>query len=113
MSEFANTIRRQAEEALWRISHQQAALGMEPLLQWVMFLLADDTGSVLSPPDCEVTDDQWFTWNLLAMDREQELVAEMLGLLEAENMPLPLELKAARSWANSVVLGTLDRMGML
>lgn len=112
MSEFANTLRENVAQAIRREFHQEPISETNSLLELIAMLIADEDGIIMLPPICEVTEAQWFTWNQLAMDREEELIQEIFRRAEEENLTLPSGLPAMRAWANSLVLSTLDELGM-
>ena len=113
MGEFANRIGERAAEAVRRMYQQEVAVGMDPIVELIGFLLEDGAGGVLPPADAPITTPQWLTWNQLVMERQEELVQTMTSVLEEEQAELPSEVAAMRSWAACLLLSTLDRMGML
>lgn len=108
MDEFTNYTRRQAAGALQALSGQQPTPEFDPILELVAFLLEEST----SQPgrEAELTMEEWFLWNQLAMDQTQELVQAMNAVLEMEQAPLPMERAAMASWAAWLVASTLDHL---
>jgi hypothetical protein len=112
MAGFADKVRLHAAVELRRTYHHQVTRDADPVLELVGFLLEDGAGGVLSHPQAPVTTEQWLTWNQLAMEREKELARAASSVLEEEIMELPEVAEAMRYWAASLLLKTLDRMGM-
>lgn len=113
MGEFANEVREWATAALRRMLQQEPTPGMNPIVEWIGFLLEDGAGGVSSPVDPTVTSEAWLTWNQLAMDREEELVEAMTHILEREQLTPPQKTEALRQWAAGLLLSTLDELQML
>lgn len=112
MSEFAIEMRRRAVQAMRQVYRREATPATDPVLELIALLLEDEVGDVSSQPGCSITTEQWSTWNQLAMDREQELVAAMMHVLEEERIGLPPQVDAMRPWAAWLVAATLDRLEM-
>lgn len=110
MSEFADTIRQQAADALQPLYPMEASTETDPIVELMEFLLEDGAGGVLPPVVIPVTTDQWLSWNQLNMDRPDELSETIDQLLEEERVELPIELEAMREWAAWLLVSTLDRM---
>ena len=113
MNEFAIEMRRRAVQAMRQVYRREATPATDPVLELIALLLEDEAGDVSSRSDCSITTEQWSTWNQLAMDREQELVAATMRVLEAERIALPSQADAMRQWAAWLVAATLDRLEMM
>jgi len=112
MSEFADSIRQQAAEAIEPLYQETTNSRTDPIVELIGFLLEDGAGGVLSPAQVPVTTDQWLTWHQLAIEREEELLEMMVKVLEVERAELPTNTEAMRKWAAWLLLSTLDRMDM-
>lgn len=111
MEEFYSTIQAAACQALRQFFNQEATPGADPLLELVAVLVA--TAADSPPADSSLTTDQWFRWNQLSMDREQEVLAVMLTIMEQEQLSPPNEITRLKSWAENLVLATLDRLATM
>jgi hypothetical protein len=80
------------------------------VLELIGHLLGDEYAP--HPANSYLTTEQWMNWCQLASDREQELIAAMMQVAERERANLPKEMAAMPAWAESLVLATLDEMGM-
>lgn len=113
MDAFLNTARQQAMELLRRVFRQEIPRDTDPLLELLACLLDDGAGGIQSPPDATVSMEQWLTWNRLVSDHRQAVVRMMTRELRSERIAIPTEMDAMRTWAVRLLLGTLDRLGML
>jgi hypothetical protein len=113
MGEFTETTKKRAAETLSRTFQQGTTAGVDPVLELTGFLLEDGAGGVVPQPEAPVTTEQWLLWNQLALEQPEELIEAMTSVLDEEEMELPQEPEAMRTWAASLLLKTLDQMGML
>lgn len=113
MGEFATMMRRHAASILRTVFQQEPPHGTDPVLELIVFLLEDGTGGILPLRDTTVTTEQWLTWNRLLQGHPGAVVRMMTRELERERVALPGDKDAMRTWAARLVLGTLDRLGML
>lgn len=112
-TEFADTTRRQAGDALRRMFQQDASIETDPVLKLIVFLLEDGAGGIQPPIETPVTTEQWFTWNRLLQGQPRAVALTMTRVLEREQVALPADTTAMRTWAAQLLLSTLDRLGML
>lgn len=108
--EFSNMVREQAGMVMRAMFHREAE--GDPLLEFITCLLEDGAGGMIPTTDEVVTTDQWHTWNRLVLN-QTDLVTRMLTReLERERPAMPAEPEAMRRWAATLLLATLDRLGM-
>lgn len=88
---------------------QEAALGIDPIVELIGALLADEYGGEAIPANLSLMTDQWLTWNELALRPQNELTQTINQVLERESTKLPQELAALRTWAGWLVLSVLDQ----
>lgn len=113
MDEFANTIKKEAAEAMRRIFRRDVEPKTDPILELITSLLEDGAGGVVVVGNAPATTDQWHTWNRLVLE-QPEVVTRMLSReLERERPALPSEPEVMRAWAARLLLATLGRLGML
>ncbi len=112
MGEFADTTKQRAVEVLRRTYRQEPSAGTDPIVELMGLLLEDGAGGVRALSQTPLTTEQWITWHRVLMERPEELVRVLTQVLEREQMELPPEAGAMRTWAAHLLLSTLDQMGM-
>lgn len=112
MDEFVNTTRQQAAQMLRTMFLQEPEGTTDPVLELISLTLEDGAGGLVSAPDVPVTTEQWLTWNRLTLNQGAAVTRMVTRELEQERTPLPMEPEALRPWAASLLLATLDRLGM-
>lgn len=111
MEEFANKVRRDAEEVLQKTFHHKTATGTDPIIELIAFLLNEEE-RVTQSTGVMVTPEQWLTWNRLVSSHQEALARTMTREITREQITLPTEMAELRTWAAQLVLRTLDRLGM-
>ena len=109
MDGYASEIGEQAQTILREKCQQEATPGIDPIVELIGALLADDCGGETTPADFSLTADQWLTWNELALRSQSELSRTITQVLERELAKIPQELSALRTWAAWLVLSVLDQ----
>jgi hypothetical protein len=113
MDEFVQLTQQRAMERLQEISGQRPTAEMNPILELVTFLLEDGAGEILAPPRVLINNDDWQHWNQLMLEQQAELVQAMNAVLARDQIHLPAEPEATRSWAATLLLSTLDQFEMM
>ena len=113
MGEFVKQVSKQAVEALRETFGRELLAEENPLLELMGLLLGDGFGEVQSPPTIPITSQQWLDWHHLALMKPRELIAAMNLVLVTERREFPRQRKAMQLWAASLMLSTLDQLGMM
>lgn len=113
MDEFVKQTGEQARRALREISGQEPLPWENPIVELMGLLLGDGYGEVQAPPTIPITIQQWLDWHYLALMVPETLTAAMNRVLRANRRQIPREQEAMRTWAASVLLGTLDQLELM
>ena len=112
MGEFGESVRQQAAETLRRVFCQEGTPGVDPVLELMGVLLEDGPEGKAPAGESLISTAEWMSWNLLILDREEDVSRSITEILEREEMEFPEEPAKLRQWAANLVLMTLGELTM-